>query len=211
MSKTFSHYINLRDHKNHQLIYTSQVYGTFFSVYAKFNIDEDQSTINSDLDTKSSFWVKSIDFEVINYKGLINIGLADVILPVHYMDEVNETLNQESQNTIKVFNLVMRGMGGFNQEGTTDGLLKTSISKDLEMEIKSDDTMYFKRTMKRLHEDGREVGNGIFDEEFYYREGIPPFKARKEIIPDEAMPNLANIKFRSTSGPMCPENKLWVI
>ncbi len=211
MSKTFSHYINLRDDQNHQLVYTSQVYGTFFSVYAKFNLDPNQSTYSNQVSGKSVFYVESIDFEVINYKGLINIGLVDVILPSHYMNEVNQTLTEENQDTIKVFNLVMRGMGGLNERGSINGIPKTSLKKELGMEITSDDLMYFKRTLKRLHHDDREVGNGIFDEEFYYREGIPPFEAREEIIPDEVMPNLATIKFRSTSGPMCPENKLWVI
>ena len=49
-----------------QFIYGSQLYGTVFAVYAKFNcsIEGNEATLNS------------IDFKLINYKGCVNLGFT---------------------------------------------------------------------------------------------------------------------------------------
>jgi hypothetical protein len=53
------------DFTSHQVIYASQLYGTFFAIAARLNKD---STGNK---------LASMDLTLVNYKGLYNIGMLD--------------------------------------------------------------------------------------------------------------------------------------
>ncbi|NKI33153.1 hypothetical protein [Croceivirga thetidis] len=55
--------LNKSDSTNHQVIYASQLYGTFFAVSAKLEF-------NGSL-------LKSMKLTLVNYKGLYNLGLLD--------------------------------------------------------------------------------------------------------------------------------------
>ena len=50
--------------ERYQLIYSSQNYGTFYSVYGKFEVKNNT--------------LISIDFRLINFKGVLNLGIKNV-------------------------------------------------------------------------------------------------------------------------------------
>ncbi|WP_420400614.1 hypothetical protein [Flagellimonas sp.] len=56
------------DHPVHHFIYGSQLYGTVFAIYGKFNIEPEADG--------NKCIVLSIELKLINYKGLINIGFT---------------------------------------------------------------------------------------------------------------------------------------
>lgn len=53
-----------------QAVYASQLYGTFFGVFASFHVEESQQ------DSKVRI-LKKIDFYLINYKGTLNMSIID--------------------------------------------------------------------------------------------------------------------------------------
>ncbi|WP_350284240.1 hypothetical protein [uncultured Croceitalea sp.] len=65
--------IQLSDNQNHQAIYSSQLYGTFFMIYAKFTC-------------QAPYKISAIDLHIFNYKGLIDIGITRA----RYVPETNE-------------------------------------------------------------------------------------------------------------------------
>ena len=64
--------IYLGDHSNEykQLIYASQVYGTFFTIYGTFNTAPGRD--------QNHRLITEVAFELINYKGLLDIGLKKI-------------------------------------------------------------------------------------------------------------------------------------
>src|SRR6266496_6182820 len=52
----------------YHFVYASQLYGTIFGIYAKFEPDPEYKGKN--------YAIKTISFKLINYKGSINIGLT---------------------------------------------------------------------------------------------------------------------------------------
>ncbi|MDW3191053.1 MAG: hypothetical protein R8G66_01775 [Cytophagales bacterium] len=211
MDKKFRHYINLEDNESFQLVYTSQLYGTFFAVYARFNWTESRPPTSEG--EKKKYIIQSIDFEVINYKGLINIGIVEVLIPTEFLAQLDERLNADKKGTVKAFNLVMRGMGGSKHSDRSNP--RTEVSwpgpdrEPLNLEIASDDLIYFKRTIERLHSDGTPEENGLFDDEFWYREGTKDTIEKRKPIPELEMPSASTFNF--DSGPLCPESKNRVI
>ena len=64
--------INLNSKNNNyfQAIYGTQLYGTFFSVFAKFYVVDGEN--------ETEKFVEGIDFFLMNYKGTIELGLVEV-------------------------------------------------------------------------------------------------------------------------------------
>ena len=62
---TFIGNIDLENERDFQAIYSSQLYGTFFMIYAKFK-------------SKSStkYELENIELKLLNFKGLLNLGLT---------------------------------------------------------------------------------------------------------------------------------------
>ncbi|WP_430967327.1 hypothetical protein [Spongiimicrobium sp. 2-473A-2-J] len=67
--------VDLSNESDYQNIYSSQLYGTFFMVYAKF------STETCD----GGYKIKSITLRLLNYKGPINLGItrAKLVRMIH--------------------------------------------------------------------------------------------------------------------------------
>ena len=63
MSDNFICTFNLKDQNDKQFVYSSQLYGTHFCVYAKVVLDSTETKING------------LKFYLINYKGILNLGL----------------------------------------------------------------------------------------------------------------------------------------
>ncbi|MEQ9423917.1 MAG: hypothetical protein RJQ09_05835 [Cyclobacteriaceae bacterium] len=193
----FIHYINLRDNDNYQVAYSSQVYGTFFSVYARFNKDEN---VNEDDLEEGQFAIASIDFKVINYRGLLDVGITAIKGPGVFAAALND-------DHVKLFNIeVQAGLSNEKHEYNlpTDGLL-----------MKKGEIMFIQRTLKRLHDrpdrDDRPLSAGIFDSEYFYREGINEQGDYEEAGPKplgEMPSDLSEFEFGPRSGTHCPKAKI---
>ena len=72
------------DGQYYQSIYTSQLYGTFFVVYANFKTEENLA--------KDSYFVKNISLRIMNYKGLINIGIENAVFKPFWNDSQTNSL-----------------------------------------------------------------------------------------------------------------------
>ncbi len=187
----FVHYINLKDKVNYQVVYSSQVYGTFFSIYSKFDAELNETT--------NEFLINKIDFKLINYKGILNMGITNVKGPNHYQDE----LDQAGITNLKLFNIEVRALKPQEYPFTEGGFT-----------MKSDDTMFIQRTLRRLDDTDRPINDdGIFDEEFYFREGIRELNDYDDSLPrpHTEMPNLSSIDFGFKSGTLCPTSKIVVM
>ncbi len=134
--------------QRYQLIYTSQVYGTFFGIYAYFNINE--TTLDS------------IRFKLINYKGIINIGIEDI---THQINESNKTIEfnitikgvSEHQDFPHLSNNSSAGSGGYSIN------VPLANIRNYYLEIN--------RKIIPLGAPGKDTVNNVFDSEFYYRDG----------------------------------------
>ena len=221
MKTRFSHYVDVYDRasrnpdhtikkENHyQSVYSSQIYGTFFSVYAKFNLDISKSDIPNGV-----YHVDSVDFKVANYKGILDIGIQNVILPKDLQSEIdgNPNLTPTEKKALKPFILNMRAMGGFDGPGHSQP--KYDVNEKLDIKISSRDVLYFRRVKLPLHSDNSALKNGIFDNEFYFRESPDITKRNvRTAHTDNRRPNLAEEAFESfeSSGILCPTSENYVI
>lgn len=196
---------------HYQSVYFSQVYGTFFSVYAKFKVDPHRSTLSSNPDEPSTYHVESVKFKVANYKGILDIGIQNVRGPAEFMCDINQTLPPAKHGTIKAFVFEMRAMGGYDSGSTQPTIDYPEIS--LDMEFKSKDILYFRRVQKHLHSDTSRLKEGLFDDEFYFREGIDSnkFGTRKYSENDRQIPDWNDVNFGFNSGVLCPESQSFVV
>lgn len=205
-----NHDHSLKNENHFQSVYSSQIYGTFFSVYAKFNVDIENSDISNE-----KYFVDSIDFTVANYKGILDIGIQDIVSPKELMPEVNanpQIVQSNRQGTVKAFLLEMRAMGGLDESGSTQPTYDFHLP--LKMEFDSDDILYFRRIKLHLHSNNNPIEKGIFDNEFFFREGPD----RKHFKPrtahsDHIRPNLRteNLDLIFNSGALCPKSENHIV
>lgn len=176
------------NHGSHegQALYHSQLYGTFFGIYAFIE--------SKDAGDKKA--MTSMTLQVINYKGVLNLGIEEA----HY---------NEGDGTIDI---TMRAMSG-----KVDDIPVVGIDKLL---VSNGDSLIVRRYLKPIHsEESKEnvaLKNGVFDEEFHYREGI---LENQITLKSEHAPN--NITGRPTepegnfahaqSGWYCPRSELVLI
>ncbi|MEQ9300910.1 MAG: hypothetical protein RIF33_20215 [Cyclobacteriaceae bacterium] len=126
--------------KDFQALYASQLYGTFFSVFGKFTCEEI---------AEKEYTLKKIEFKLINYKGLLNLGITDV---KGFFEEGKEPL----------INIEVQALGGQTcYEYGCPGI-----------KVKKDQLLLIERTLRRMH-NNRGLYGDVFDEEFYFREGLP--------------------------------------
>lgn len=203
MSDFYTQYVNLKNVQSFQSVYASQVYGTFFTVNARFHTDENHPEVLANPD-KDLYFITKIDFRVINYKGILNIGLQDVEPPSNFMSQVNEVIPSSQENSVKAFKLVTRAMGGFDGEGSEQP--KLDFPLDMNMLVNPGDTLYFRRVQKHLHSDESDEHNGIFDDEFWYRDGLNRSQRVLPPRPDQEMVDFGAVQFGFASGPLCPES-----
>lgn len=130
--------VYLGDNSNtfNQLVYASQLYGTFFAVYASIETDAGSH--------KDEREIKDITCHIINYKGVLNIGLEDVIY--------NSGTGQ--------IDLHLKALGNISKEIKCKKLTKFRKSKS--------DTLVFRRRLEKLPEG---INHGVFEIEGYYRDG----------------------------------------
>lgn len=147
----FSLYLNLdvtKKSENYQIVYASQLYGTFFGVGAKIDLTDDCSTITG------------IHLALNNYKGLYNIGI------------LNHTANTwRIEDKVGIIVLHLKAYNGLN-----NGELVKKISLNLsdEIPVADIDSIF---TTRDLHSftvaDPIEnhLEEATFDSEFFERNG----------------------------------------
>lgn len=69
----------------YHFIYASQLYGTIFGIYARF----DGTEINSG----AAYQVEKISMKLLNYKGVVNIGFTDDSIDWNQVDDVSGSLD----------------------------------------------------------------------------------------------------------------------
>ena len=127
--------------ERYQVIFASQNYGTFYAFYAKLNFAKDH--------------LESIDFKLVNYKGIINLGFLNNNDRGIKFDFSPETGTLDIEIIIK----------GLTQNYETNKLyIGESISAN---DIKN---IFIARKLKRMANNGSEI-DGVFDNEFHYRSG----------------------------------------
>ncbi|QMU64894.1 MAG: hypothetical protein GKR88_11725 [Flavobacteriaceae bacterium] len=139
-SANFSGSYMLQENDRYQILYASQNYGTFYSVYSKFFFKND--------------YLEKIEFKIINYKGLVNIG---------FLDCKNGCIRSDltKNGTLKI-DLPVKGMA---QKSTI--LYKPNAK----IHIDSLQNIFVQRHLVKLNTKGERTNKGVFDTEYYYRSG----------------------------------------
>lgn len=132
----------------YQAIYTSQSYGTFYVVYAEFTTEEDND----------NYYVKNINLKLVNYKGLINLGIADATF--------KPILDKDSVSRGALISLSVKAFENDNFTISNCDVKHPFPKKNAQLLVN--------RNLVAMHADKSPLENGLFDEEFYYRDGIDP-------------------------------------
>lgn len=140
----FSPEISKKDY--FQAIYTSQSYGTFYVIYAEFTTEE----------YNDNYFIKNINLKLVNYKGLINLGIANATFKPITDDDGN------SKGA-----LVSITIKAFEQE-----TFMVPNCDDSHPFPKKESYLKVNRKLVPMHPDKSPLENGVFDDEFYYRDGI---------------------------------------
>jgi hypothetical protein len=166
-----------------QFLLASQVYSTFFGVYGKFEVENGGTQTN----------LKKIDFRLINYKGLINIGIDHI---THTYDSPNKELQ---------FVLHLKGLMPLFQDFPYP-------FPDNGIVLSSDDKITFERKLKTFIQNPEGINeevftSGAFDEEFYFRDGLFPIKAPISDLEDR----IEDEQSRPKIGTRCPKALVKII
>lgn len=195
--------INLDDSTNAQAIYASQVYGTFFAIYAKI----DAKSHDSD---NYDYKLNSVKLIMMNYKGHFDLGITKAIL----LPEFGKDKKQVGAK-LKIEVQALHGLG--------DNSFEVDIHNDF-IGLNKKDFIETERYLRPIHMDldtepsienrDTPIKNGIFDDEFYYREGeILPGEpnVRNEEFTARTWDNPYNVSFGNKSGRLCPHSTSQVI
>ena len=139
------------DNDRYQAVYASQRYGTFFGIFAKFNIEKKDETI----------LLHHIDLELINYKGILNLSIVGVEIDVEA---------REKKRNIPVILLKVYVMAKIER-------IETEKRVTLDRPLVIQKGMYFSVFSQVLPLSGATNKNapfvkGVFDDEFHYRDGL---------------------------------------
>jgi hypothetical protein len=139
------------DNDRFQAVYASQRYGTFFGIFAKFNIQK----------TGKATILHHIDLELINYKGILNLSLVSAEIDVNA---------REKNRDIPVILLKVYVMAKIDSVETEQQVI---LDKPLSIQK----GMYFSVISETIPLSGSPKKNapfvkGLFDDEFHYRDGL---------------------------------------
>lgn len=196
MSKTsLSAFIDLNREANWHPIYASQLYGTFFMIYAQFKTNL----------IENNYYLQDVKLHLVNFKGVLDLGITRAeFVPKHKIDKI------EVPTSIKI------------------EVQALYISKENDLSVKNIDKKYplakgnsvllIDRRVLPMRPNGRNIiekalKDGIFDTEFYYREG--PLSRENPPIALEIIPADWNDKgdtgIIGIGTPKCPKSLLHVV
>ena len=181
--------VRLACDQDYQAVYASQLYGTFFMIYAKFTCDSGQADVVSD-----------IDLLILNYKGAIDLGITRA-RAVPRKDAAGNEVGL--MIVVEVEALHPQHEADVDMGGNT-------------FHCPTDSRVEVVRTVSRSR---THVTDGLFDQEFYYREGFEFNEAtgKYESVPHERtdifpMTNYDDVPDQGTVGSViCPRSMNKVI
>lgn len=145
----FSKTISLEpDDNRFQLVYATQLYGTLFGAFARFQTAKSGANIK----------IKQIDFYGINYKGSINLGIRDLFI-------------NDIENDVLKIDLTL-------QADDTAIYTKEIKKENLNILITPNQALEIDRTLVPMNDDmtlpdeHRAFKHGKFDSEFFVRDGL---------------------------------------
>lgn len=162
----FINYLNLSDKKNGQAIYSSQLYGTFFSIYAL--IESDKIVKNS----KTLYVIKQIKLFIINYKGNINLGITKA----HLKPKIFSDFDARQDLIGAELKIELQGLHQMKSESFAVTIENGAL------ELAQNAMIQTTRLLRPIHlkdnipttpeNRNTPLYNNIFDSEFFNREGI---------------------------------------
>ena len=167
-------------HKRNQFIYASQLYGTFFAVYAIFHISKEEDDTSKEKDDTSKekddsvkIKIGKIVFNILNYKGPIDLGITSV--------------NYDSKE--KMFYLHVKALAQPELQHECDFGKKG-------LEVAKGEYLHFHRELDKMTPDrGDEDKWRVFDSEFYIRDGVQKIpKIRFDQISGQEIKDLLSIE-----------------
>jgi len=149
-SKNFTPFtVNVKksDNNNHQLIYASQLYGTFFAVGAKLLLSDDKKSLIG------------MELALNNYKGLYNIGF------------LKQT--EDSWDVVKKTAVIILHVQVDDSHYTNNVKRKRTITLEKPVLLSSIDELFVGRQLHCLSSASPvdHLDDAIFDSEFYVRNG----------------------------------------
>lgn len=172
--------INTKDTTNKQVIYASQLYGTFFSVSAILKIREE---------TTGEKYLDSVDLYLLNYKGNLNIGI----------------LRQETIDDFECDGVDMKITLHLKANINSHGLHPSKCTSIPCANFKVDDleTLLTTRELHRMNDNIADVyqnlEHGVFDSEYFRRDGIA-IENQADVDDVKGIGNLAPYVDINTSG-----------
>ena len=189
--------IDFTNRDEYQAIYDSQLYGTFFAIYAKL-------TINN-LGT-GEYTLQKAELFLLNYKGNLDLGIVQAEF------KIAETPPPNKKVVGGIFKIEVQA----KYTNPTTPILDNVIKKTFKIYNKKS-FLFVDRRLKRLHPqnatNGIALKDGIFDSEFYYREGFidnvknSAIKLQKPLKPKEWHDSPDPISI-GLGRPKCPRSQM---
>lgn len=188
--------INLENDKDYQALYSSQLYGTFFMVYGKFKAKKSQENSNA-------YHIQSLKLRILNYKGPVDLKIQDAQL----LDLKTENYVEKDGALLKIKVGIMGG--GYEYDVTN--FPELNLTKDPK------NYLYVKREVKAMSK--QEMNEtGIFDNEYYYREGFTITEYEDDIKIEQKIHDrvinpstLPDDEKSLIGGKRCPNSKNFII
>jgi subtilisin family serine protease len=155
---------------NHnQFIYGSQLYGTNFGVFCDFNVGY------PDANKKTECNIIGATASIVNYKGILDLGILG--MPTLKLQVYNFGDRKE---TALVMNIKLQAVVA----GKSTYSAKVKIDKtDL---IKEEHLFVVNRDLVRINNDPKNpIVDGVFENEFYYRDGLRYAERKVTEVPEE--------------------------
>lgn len=205
-----------------QSIYGSHSYDTYYSVLARFVVENYSGT---DTQHEGKLVLNEVFFELINYRGPVNLVIAD------YDIKLGQDFKDNNGNVIENGIFLKLSIKVDNDNPEINPLEKNYIDLSKIAKYKNpedriiDNNSFFLVKRELLSLNGRSfdaipnqskdaVLNGVFDSEFFFRNGKNNYKKRTDFdleheVDSEINVNQGDYSIRLNGGntPTCRENK----
>ena len=144
--ENYSTNVKLNDNSRMQFMYASQNYETFYCIFGKFHIIENK--------------ISKIDFELINYKGKVNLGFLG-------SSSIDSEIFIKRENKNLLIGFPVKASTGNNKSE----IKSHNFWDNKEISIVGITRIYVFRGLICMNSDNEQF-HQLFDSEFYYRDGI---------------------------------------
>jgi hypothetical protein len=177
MGHEFDHSGNIIiSHENNnrfQNLYASQVYGTFFGIYAKFKIADNHSS-------SEVVFLDEVKLQLKNFKGLLDVGFPKNMKPQYLIQDIKNDKHEIIGKRIKIFikcAYLKDTTPIITIRGSDLGEIKNGyriVVERITLSLHGHTFEEVAKLVKNADEPQNEIkpyAGGIFDSEFYYRNG----------------------------------------